>query len=116
MLALNTSLEPVAVAILDKYVQNRPELLRDGQIVPYREGLNKLLEAKEKDPFIVLPQVVKLNPNEQKFIGYIYLDDWYEPLQPGHYQLSLKHRFEPGQGWIESSSITFEVVSKKQHH
>ena len=112
--ATNTSSEPVAVAIMNPYFQNRPKLLRDGQVAPYREGLDKLLEAKDKDPFKGSIQVIKLEPNEQKLIGFIYLNDWYEPLQPGHYQLSLEHRFEPGQDWVGSSSITFEVVSKKQ--
>jgi hypothetical protein len=112
--ATNTSNNSIALAILDPYFQNRPELLRGGQVVPYREGFDKLLEAKDKDPFSVMPQVVKLDPNEQKLIGFINLNDWYDSIQPGHYQLSIKHRFEPGQDWIESSSITFEVVPKQK--
>lgn len=109
----NTSFESVPIAILDQYFQNRPELLRGGEVIPYRKGLDKLLEAKDKDPFSGHNFVVKLEPKDQKFIGFIYVDDWYETLQPGYYQLSVKHRFEPGQDWIESSSITFEVVPKK---
>lgn len=110
--ATNTSLAQVTVPILNSYFQNRPELLRGGQVVPYKEGLDEILKGVEDDPFMGNIYAVKLNPNESKIIGYLFLDDWYKALQPGHYQLSLKHRFNIGQDWIESSSITFEVVPK----
>ena len=110
--ATNRSLQKVTLLIIDSYVQDRPELFRDGQIVPYKKGVDELLRAKDKDPFRKLVQDVRLDPNESKGIGFIYLNDWYERLQSGHYQLSVKHRFEPGQDWIDSSSITFEVVRK----
>lgn len=113
--ARNTSIQPVAVLIGRWDVQNRPDLLRGGQLVTYREGLVERLQAIEQDPYRhTTLQVGKLEPNQQKSIGILNLEDWYEPLQPGHYQLTLKHRFEPGQDWVESSSITFEVVPKKQ--
>ena len=110
--ATNRSLQKVTLLIIDSYVQDRPELFRDGQIVPYKKGVDELLHAKDKDPFRKLVENVRLDPNESKGIGFIYLNDWYERLQLGHYQLSVKHRFEPGQDWIDSSSITFEVAPK----
>ena len=82
--------------------------------MPYRKGLEELLIAKEKDPFLILPQSIKLEPDETKLIGLLYINDWYDPLKPGHYQLAVSHRFEPGQPWIESSSITFEVIRKSE--
>jgi hypothetical protein len=112
LMATNTSFERATLLILDPYFQNRPLLFRDGDILPYRTGLNALLAAKDKDPFITQPQAVNLTPDETRSIGYIYLEDWYGQLPVGHYQLSLKHRFEVGQEWIESSSITFDVVAK----
>jgi len=114
--ATNTSLQKVTLFIIDTYFQDRPELFRDGQIVPYKEGMEELLRAKDKDSFTKLVESVNVDPNDSKVIGYLYLNNWYGRLQPGHYQLSLKHRFEPGQDWIESSSITFEVVSKMENN
>jgi len=110
--ATNTSLAQVTIPILNPYFQNRLELLRGGQVVPYKKGLDEILKGVEDDPFVGNIYAVKLNSNESKIVGYLFLDDWYETLQPGHYQLSLKHRFNLGQDWVESSSITFEVVPK----
>jgi len=114
--ATNTSLQKVTLFIIDTYFQDRPELFRDGQIVPYKKGVDDLLRAKDKQPFTRLVESVNVDPNDSKVIGYLYLNIWYGRLQPGHYQLSLKHRFELGQDWIESSSITFEVVSKMENN
>jgi hypothetical protein len=110
--ATNTSLQQVRLLIIDTYVQDRPELFRDGQVVPHKKGMDELLRGKERDPFTRLAGTVKLEPNDTELLGLFCLDNWYGQLQPGHYQLSLKHRFEPGQDWIDSSSITFEVVPK----
>lgn len=110
--AKNTSYEPLTAVIFDPYFQNRPELFQGGRFVDYRKGIDELLKAKEKDPSRIMAQGAFLQPDESKIIEYIRLDDWYGELAPGHYQLSVKHRFEPGQPWIDSSSLTFEIISK----
>ena len=108
----NTSLQRVTVLVTDSYFQNRPELFKDGQLVPYVKGIAELLKAKEKEPSFRHNYHVQLEPNAPKILGYIDLKDWYEPLAPGHYQLSVRHRFEHGQQWLNSTSLTFEVVDK----
>jgi len=113
--ATNTSSQKVTLFIIHTYYQDRLELLRDGQIVPYKTGVDKSLVAKEKDPATHFVQSVTLDPNESREIEYLFLKDWYGRLEPGHYRLSLKHRFEPGQDWIESSPITFEVATDEQN-
>jgi hypothetical protein len=55
---------------------------------------------------------VTLEPNNEKRLEDIDLTDWYEPLKPGHYQLSTQHRFIQGGKWVDSASITFEVKPK----
>ena len=110
--ATNRYSQTVTILIIDSYVQERPELFRDGQLVPYKKGVDELLSAKDKDPFTRLVQNVTLDPNESKVIGFLDLNNWYGRLLPGHYQLSTKHRFEPGQQWIESSALTFEVITE----
>jgi hypothetical protein len=111
--ATNTSFAPLLLIISDPYLQDRPELLRAGDPVPYRKGLESLLNAKEKDPYMSMSQSVTLSPDEGKLIGYVFVKDWFGSLTAGHYQLTLKHRFELGQDWVESSSITFDIQPKE---
>ena len=98
----------------DQFAQNRPRLLRDNQEVPYRDGLTDLLKKKDHDTGgdIVSIVVITLTPNTEKTLEQIDLSNWYEPLQPGHYQLSTQHRFVQGGKWVDSASITFEVTPK----
>lgn len=112
--AVNTSQEAVRILILDQWTQDRPELLRSGDKVPYRKELSKVLEARETELPQALAQGVNLEPGERRRIGYLDLRTWYEPLEAGHYQLSLKHRFQQGQEWIESAPIIFDVAPKKR--
>lgn len=112
--AVNTSQFAVRIVILDQWTQDRPELLRAGDKVSYRKELSKVLEARETEPPRKLPQFIKLEPGERRRIGYVDLLAWFEPLEAGHYQLSIKHRFEAGQDWIESAAIIFDVIPKKR--
>lgn len=63
-------------------------------------------------PEVINVEVYHLEPNKQREIGIIDLDNWYESLEPGHYELSTRRRFVHGGKWVDSSSITFEVVPK----
>lgn len=113
LLATNSSLEPISVPIINDYFQSRPELIKDGDVLKYKTGVREVLRNQEDEIPRGLVQVVKLEPNEQRLIGYVYLDKWYGQLLPGHYELSVKHRFEPGQKWVQSQAITFEVTPAK---
>jgi hypothetical protein len=113
LVATNTSLIPLIVRTWDPRAQNRPRLLWDNQEVPYREGLSELLTQKDNEMGDIVSIVgVTLEPNNEKRLEDIDLTDWYEPLKPGHYQLSTQHRFIQGGKWVDSASITFEVKPK----
>ena len=112
IVATNTSLVPLRVRSWDLYDQNRPRLLRDNQEVSYRNGLSDLLKKKESDGDIISLNVITLEPNHEKTLEYLDLNNWYEPLEPGHYQLSTQRRFIQGGKWVDSASITFEVTAK----
>jgi hypothetical protein len=113
LLATNSSLEPVSVPIISEFYQSRPQLTRDGDLLIYKANVQEILKKQETEAPRDLVQVINLQPNEQRLIGYLHLDTWYGRLRPGHYQLSVKHRFEPGQSWVTSSTITFEVTPLK---
>jgi len=113
VVATNTSLIPLRVRSWDLYDQNRPRLLRGNQEVSYRDGLTELLKKKESEGDIISLNTITLEPNHEKTLEYLDLSNWYEPLQPGHYQLSTQRRFVQGGKWVESASITFEVKAKE---
>jgi hypothetical protein len=103
IVATNTSFVPLRVRSWDLYDQNRPRLLRDNQEVPYRNGLTDLLKKNESGGDIISLYVITLEPNHEKTLEYLDLSNWYEPLQPGHYQLSTQRRFIQGGKWVDSA-------------
>ncbi|HUS09040.1 MAG TPA: hypothetical protein VMZ30_01150 [Pyrinomonadaceae bacterium] len=110
----NISLLPAEIPIDDPYSQNRLLLYKDGDLVAYRKEIDELLKARDKEPSEhVMGWRAQLGPNESRVIDRFNLNDWYDDLGPGHYQLSVRHRFQIGQEWYESASITFEIVPKK---
>lgn len=108
----NNSHEMVRVPISDTYVQNRPQLYRDGDLVPYKQNIEKLVKTNANEPDFLRTDSSLLSPGSPKPIEIIDLADWYKPLRVGHYQLAVKHRFEQGGTWIESSPVTFEIDPK----
>jgi hypothetical protein len=56
---------------------------------------------------------IRLEPGQTKLIETIHLDKWYEPLEPGLYQFTIRRRFGEDWGWSpESPVLTFEVVAE----
>jgi hypothetical protein len=112
LLITNNSIEKVNFARVDSYQEQRPDLTRDGDPVPYRKRISELLVQKDRDIMGRRVSEVTLQPGEttEEFID---LADWYEPLKSGHYQLTLRRRFIWGGDWIESPAITFEVEPKR---
>lgn len=110
-----TNLSPslASIPISDQYTQDRPILYKDGDVASYKKEIEDIIASRETDVSEhSRNSEAELKPNESKILQRFNLYDWYETLGPGHYQLSVKHRFQLGQPWIESSSITFEVVPK----
>jgi hypothetical protein len=109
---LNTSDEPLEVATGDAYLQQRLRLLKDGQPVQYRKGVTQLLRAKEDTGtnFGGPRFTTILEPDKQTEVDTIDLERWFEKLEPGHYELTLRHRFQWKGKHIESNTVTFEVM------
>ena len=114
LVAINTTLIPLVVKRWDPYGQNRPLLLRDNQEVAYRAGLMDSLKSKDNDTDdVVSLELITLEPNREKIVEDLDLSYWYEPLEPGHYVLSTRHRFVQGGKWVDAASVTFEVEKEK---
>ncbi|HEX8455754.1 MAG TPA: hypothetical protein VF656_00390 [Pyrinomonadaceae bacterium] len=108
----NTSVVPAMVVVSDPYFQNRPQLLRDGEEVAYREKVAELVQAKDKEQFFPRTNFLHLDSHSPKVTGILRLNDWYGTLKPGSYRLINKHRFVPKGEWLESPPITFEIEPK----
>jgi hypothetical protein len=105
----NNSHEIVRVPITDTYLQNGPQLYRDGELLPYLKSIEKQKQTNEIQTDFLRTDSIVLSPGIPKAVEVLSLADWYKPLKLGHYQLTLKHRFEQGGTWIESTSVTFEI-------
>jgi hypothetical protein len=119
----NTGSNPVYVCESGALYQDRPELLKDGQPVPYVSLQQSAIKMAEKDKTCDqdnLPQQILLRPNEPTVIDWFVVSKgatsfndvaWYEPLQPGKYTLSDRRRLSCCDGeLIGTNTINFEVV------
>jgi hypothetical protein len=119
----NTGSEPVYVCESATLYQDRPQLLKDGQPVPYKSYRQSMMQAAEREQTCKkdnLPQQVLLRPNEPVVVDWfnlaegptsLYDDGWYGPLSAGKYTLTDKRLLNCCDGaLIESSTINFEVV------
>src|SRR5947209_2855439 len=63
----------------------RPELIRDGYIVPYTKRAKEATEKYERAPPDGSMYLVTLDSGKEQGWAGVNLEDWYEPLDPGHY-------------------------------
>jgi hypothetical protein len=109
---INDSDQRVQVSVIDRYYGHRPQLIKDGKLIPYSDETAKLIEAKDKDPRLVevTPNLV-LDPKTNSRLDGFSLKQWYGPLAPGVYHLTDRRRFEIGGPWTkDSAELVFEVV------
>lgn len=107
----NTSDEPLGVARFGQYVHNRLRLVKDGKPVRYLNGVAEGIKgADENEGIFISPREGVLGPNSEGRYTQLDLSDWYGQLQPGHYELTIRHRFNWRGKWIESNTVEFDVV------
>jgi hypothetical protein len=92
------------------YAEVRPVLKRDGEIVPY----NKQAQAGiESDSALLAPaDQLRLKPGLEYQLQEIHLDDWYDELPLGRYELTVQRRFNWQGDWLTSTPIYFEVQAR----
>ena len=117
----NISTEPFYVCVSSPLYQDLPTLTRNGRHVPYMNWQAYELATSKKDRTcanLSLPEPALLPPNQTTVVDWLILSDdaslvadgWYDPLRPGHYQLSLQRRLDCCDGpMIESNTTDFEV-------
>jgi len=114
----NTGDKPAKYCISTILLQNRPQLKRDGQLLPYLSGMVKLVDTGE---FIQRCEdserrrFYELQPKQTRIVDWFTIGrrtiDWYGELPAGHYELVLMRRIQCCQGPMdESNKVTFEIV------
>jgi hypothetical protein len=119
----NTGSQPVYVCESGTLYQDRPQLIRDGEPVPYASFKQSMMQAAERDQTCKkdnLPQQILLRPNESTVVDWftlaegatsLYDDGWYESLRPGKYTLTSQRRLSCCDGaFVKSNTINFVVV------
>jgi hypothetical protein len=109
--AVNDSDQPLRVSVIDSYYGNRPQLFKDGKLVPYLEETAKLIESKDATPRLVdIVSDFFIDPKSYHPLG-LGLKYWYGPLSPGLYRLINRRRLEIDGPWTaDSAELLFEVV------
>jgi len=87
----------------------RPELFRDGDLLPYSKEAQARVDRTEREPASGSAGGGWLEPRREYECVRVNLEEWYEPLGPGRYQVSVRRRFIWDGEWINSSSVIFEV-------
>jgi hypothetical protein len=114
--AKNVSAEQIRVRIVDPYYQNRPQLVKNGKLLPYRAKIAELIRLKEADPqFWSMRHSVSLMPYSSANLRELDLNDWYEPLELGSYRLINRYRCEIRGPWsTDSAPLLFQVIAQKK--
>ncbi|HEY6188793.1 MAG TPA: hypothetical protein VIW80_14140 [Pyrinomonadaceae bacterium] len=98
--------------------QNRPQLRRDSQLIPYLTNMTR--EADKEDAIqrcerSAARRFQELQPNQARVVDWFNISQmgiaWYPPLPVGHYELVLMRRIDCCQGpLVESNKVTFEII------
>lgn len=98
---------------LSPYYEYRPELYKDGDILAFSKNATERVAGHERDPFSISARAHNLIPGRESEWATLNLDDWYDPLRPGHYQLSVRKRFIWDGDWVQSNPVIFDVEPRK---
>ena len=103
-----TTTEPREASLTSTFKQHRPRLMKDGHLVPHRPGSPTWDQV---DCILTRVIFVGIPANQPTPLGSFNVADWYEPLEPGEYQLTLWIRLLTCSGPLyKSHSLTFEVT------
>lgn len=109
LLTINTSDKRVYFPVAGHYTLHRLRLVREGELVPYKGDVAELIQEQDEYRGRSSGRFEHVDPRAQ-MTEHVDLNDWYEPLRPGRYELVVRRRFISGGGWVESPSVAFEVV------
>jgi hypothetical protein len=96
------------------YREYRPELIRDGDLVPYSPETTKQIESAYRNLRSGSVWTRAIPNGQECALEVLNLKSWYDlPLKPGHYQLIVKKQFAWDGDWVESNPVTFDVIARR---
>src|SRR6185312_12991813 len=105
VIAVNNSDQRIKVEVADSLYGDRPQLFRQGQLVPYASEAEKAYQMKEEHASAVWQASnFFLEPNAATSLGEFSLNTWYGQLPPGSYRLVNRRRFEIEGPWTSDSN------------
>lgn len=110
LVVTNTSTEPFNIAFSDFLKQTRPHLAKDGRVIHYHKKAAEAVRLNDVLMDRIYGLTVWLYPDKPQSIGVLKLSNWYEPLEPGTYELTIKNRLTRRGKWIEAPTMTFKVI------
>lgn len=103
----NTNSEALGVYLLyNHFLQEHPELKRDGKPVSFRKDKDVTFEGK---PDELRARVIGLAPEKPQRFRTINLKDWFGELEPGTHEVTVGHRFWLKGKLVKSDPIIFEI-------
>ncbi|HEX8707261.1 MAG TPA: hypothetical protein VF723_03280 [Pyrinomonadaceae bacterium] len=84
----NTSSEAQHLISGGPWRELRIKLVKDGEVIPFKKSMQEFLTPSPDKPFSASLFAFTLKPGESS-PAVIDLSQWYEPLRPGHYRLTV---------------------------
>src|SRR5882762_2449771 len=98
---------------MSAYYEYRPELYKNGDLVPFSPQTSEHVNYAQENPWSISERPVSLVPGEECPWTTLSIEDWYDRLGPGHYQLSIKKRFSWDGDWVQSNAVIFDVQPRR---
>ncbi len=108
-----SQVESMFVARIGPYYDYRPELLRDGETIPYSRQAQERLDRAEGEPPSGSMSATQVFSGREERLYNVAMEDWYEPLGVGHYQITVRKRFAYDGDWVQSNPVIFDVQPRK---
>ena len=111
----NKSTQRLRLNVIDPHYTNRLQLFKDDVLVPYRDEITNIIRSQDENVKQVHVESDRfIEPETLEGFANIPLYDWYGPLAPGIYRVTIQHRFEIGGPWTKDSvPMFFEVPEIK---
>ena len=108
----NSSEAIVISNYMSPYYEYRPELMINGDTVPYSKKAQERVRRAESEPPSGSMALITLESGREYPSHVVNLDDWYESLAPGRYQLIVRKQFARDGDWAASNPVYFEVIPR----
>jgi hypothetical protein len=92
----------------------RPVLVRDGEVVLYNKNKQKEIESERpEDGFRGSGAPITYESGREYGPESVALDEWYDLLVPGRYELTVRKQFTWDGDWVVSNPVYFEVIPRR---